>query len=288
MESEEPTKINPYNFNNKLLTIDKVKELFIQYDIIEEPRNLSLYQDAFVHKSYSLKKNEEIIKEMGIVDKPEGALELVEDNNERLEFFGDSIIGLVVAKYVFERFYQENEGFLTKIKTKLVRCDALGYFAKELKFGEYLIISRHIEDKCNGRTSTAILENTFEAFIGAMFLDFNDIEIDSYDFYSGIGFQICEKFLINLIEEKVDFAELIMNNDNHKDTLLKYFQKTYQQPAKFEVLNIELVNNSKLFNVAVYDINNEQIGLGNGSSKKKAEQMASKDALIKLKIIDEC
>ena len=283
----ETTKINPYNFNNTLITLDIIKEMLVKYEIFDEPNDLSIYQNAFIHKSYSKKKNEELIKELGIVDKPEGALELMDVNNETLEFFGDSVIGLIVAKYLFERFPSENEGFLTLMKTKLVRGDALGYFARELKFGEYIIMSRHMDDICNGRTSVSILENTFEAFLGALFLDFNETEIESYSFYSGIGFQICEQFLINLIEEKIDFAELILLNDNYKDQLLKYFQKTHQKSVTYKLISMETLENERNFLVGVLDINGEIISEGCGNSKKKAEQMAAKNTLIKLKVINE-
>ena len=154
-----------------------------------------------------------------IADKPEGALELFDYDSETLEFLGDSVLGVIVAKYLFERFSEEDEGFLTKMRSKLVRGEMLGSLAKMLGFGEYLILSRHIEDKCDGRNSISILEDSFEAFLGAMFLDFN--ETDNYNlmdnFYSGIGYQICEKFIIHFIEDKVDFADLIRTNTNYKD-----------------------------------------------------------------------
>ena len=131
-----------------------------------------------------------------IADKPEGALELFEYNNETLNFSWDAVISTVVARYLLERFHGENEGFLTKMRTKLVNGEMLGNLAKKLGFGNIIIISRHIEDKCNGRTNPNILEDSFEAFIGAMFLDFN--EVDNYNllenFETGIGFQILEKF----------------------------------------------------------------------------------------------
>ena len=172
-----------------------------------------------------------------IAEKPEGALELFDYNSETLEFFGDSVLGMVVAKYLMERFPDENEGFLTKMRSKLVNQDMLAELARKLNFGEFLIISRHIEDKCNGRNATHILEDVFEAFIGAMFLDFN--EVDNYNlmenYYSGIGFQICEKFIVHFIEDKVDFANLIILNTNYKQQIMHYFKENlvnYQDMVK--------------------------------------------------------
>ena len=96
-----------------------------------------------------------------IVDKQEGALPLQENDNERLEFLGDSVLNPTVANYLFHRFPDENEGFYTRVKNRLVCGEALGQFAQEMGFSEYMIISRHIEDKCNGRFSIKLLEDCF-------------------------------------------------------------------------------------------------------------------------------
>jgi ribonuclease III len=282
-DSEIQEKKNPYNFNNKLLTLDFISTILNEFDIDEDPKNLNLYQNAFIHKSYSTTKNP--LDE--IVDKPEGALELMDVDNERLEFLGDSVLGFVVAKYIYERFETENEGFLTRIKTKLVNGEALSYFSRELGFGEYILMSRFVEDKCSGRKSVKILEDVFESFIGALYLDFNETEIKNYDFYSGIGFHVCEKFLINLIESKVDFSDLIKNDYNYKDQLLRYFQKEYHQYPKYKLVSSEQLEGEKLFIVAVVDLEDTVISEGHGSSKKKAEQNASKLSLIKLGVIED-
>ena len=280
MDNYEEKK-NPYNFNNKLISHEFILSILSEFDIDEKPCDMVLYQSAFIHKSYSTKKNP--LEE--IVEKPEGALELMDIDNERLEFLGDSVLGFVIAKYIYERFEDQNEGFLTRIKTKLVNGEALSYFSKELGFGEYILMSRFVEDKCNGRKSVKILEDVFESFLGAMYLDFNDTKISNYDFYSGIGFHVCEKFLINLIESKVDFADLIKNDYNYKDQLLKYFQQTFHKPPKYQLVSSEQHENEKSFTINVLDEKEEILCAGTGSSKKKAEQNGSKNALIKLNII---
>jgi ribonuclease-3 len=277
-------KKNPYNFNNKLITKEFIESVINNYDIYNI-NNLEIYQQAFTHKSYSISKNN--VNE--IVDKPEGALDLQKNDLERIEFLGDSVLGLVIAKYLFERFPQQNEGFLTKLKTKLVNGEALAYFSKELGFGEYILMSRHIEDKCNGRNSTNILEDVLEAFIGALFLDFNTIEIGkcnhNSDFYSGIGFQMCEMFIINLIEEKVNFEELINNDTNYKDQLSKYYHSNYQISVTYKHILCESDGNQKKFVVDAIGQNNKSISRGEGKTKKKAEQNASRNALIDLGIL---
>ena len=241
---------------------------------------------AFIHSSYSKKTPLEIGENVVLASKPEGALELMNEDYERLEFLGDAVVSIVVAKYLYERFPDEDEGFLTKMRTKLVNGEMLGFLASKLGFGEFAIMSRHIEDKCKGRTSQHILEDIFEAFVGAMFLDFN--EIDNYNlldnFYSGIGFQICEKFIMHVIEEHVDFSELILKNNNYKEMLNKYFKETYESAINFSEVSVDGGLNDRLYTINVLDNKNNILGTGIGKSKKKAEQYACKDTLINLNI----
>jgi ribonuclease III len=278
--------VNPYNFNNKLISVNDIHKILQEYDITDTIHSSKLYQMAFVHSSYTKKDPSEIGENVVLASKPEGALELMENDYERLEFLGDAVVSIVVAKYLYERFPDENEGFLTKMRTKLVNGEMLGFLAEKLNFGPFAIMSRHIEDKCNGRTSQHILEDMFEAFVGAMFLDFN--EIDNYNlldnFYSGIGFQICEKFIIHVIEEHVDFSELIIKNNNYKEQLNKYFSETYHTSINFSEASVDGGLNDRLYTVNVLDNKSNIIGTGIGKSKKKAEQYACKDTLIKLKL----
>lgn len=254
--------INPYNFNNKELTIDFVSDILRQYQIIEEPKNLLLYQHAFVHKSYRK------VSDINYVEKPEGALELFDTDYERLEFMGDSILGAVVASYLYERFEGQNEGFLSTMKVKLVRKHALAYFSKELGFAPYIIMSRHTEDINKGRANIDILEDTFEAFLGALYLD--------------LGYNIVFDFMIGLIEDKVDFSELIMTNTNYKGTLTRHYQKMYQQKLSFDIIE----KGMEYCKMGVYDPEKKLIGTGDGVNKKLATQDACKNCLIKLGIVE--
>jgi len=280
--------VNPYNFNNKLITENDIQKILKKYDINDNIHSKKFYQMAFIHSSYTKKAPSEIGENVVLASKPEGALELMDDDYERLEFLGDAVVSVVVAKYLYERFPDENEGFLTKMRTKLVNGEMLGFLASKLGFGEFAIMSRHIEDKCKGRTSQHILEDMFEGFVGAMFLDFN--EIDNYNlldnFYSGIGFQICEKFIMHVIEEHVDFSELILKQSNYKEMLNKYFSDTYDSSINFSDPNVEGGLNDRLYTVNVLDDDNKIMGTGVGKSKKKAEQYACKDTLKNLKIIE--
>jgi ribonuclease III len=293
--------VNPYNFNNKMITENNIKNVLQKYDIDDNIVNLEIYQKAFIHKSYSKKDPTELGENVVIATKPEGALELFEYNNETLEFLGDAVLSAVVARYLFERYYDEHEGFLTKMRSKLVNGEMLGILARKLGFGELIIISRHIEDKCNGRTNPNILEDSFEAFIGAMYLDFN--EVDNYNlldnFYTGIGFQVCEKFLINVYEDLVNFTDLIMTNTNYKEQLGKYFNNTYGHSVRYGELSVTGISTEREYMCCVFVSNYDPTSLGNnekhlesnifvkatGTSRKKAEQAAAKEALLKLDLI---
>jgi dsRNA-specific ribonuclease len=294
--------VNPYNFNNKMIQESDITDILKKYDIDDNIVNLDIYQKAFIHKSYSRKDPKDLGENVEIADKPEGALELFEYNNETLEFLGDAVISTVVARYLLERFHGQNEGFLTKMRSKLVNGEMLGNLAYKMGFGELIIISRHIEDKCNGRTNPNILEDSFEAFIGAMFLDFN--EVDNYNlldnFYTGIGYQMCEKILINIYEDLVNFTELIMTNTNYKEQIGRYFNETYGHSVRYGELLVTGISTEREHTCCVFVPNYDPSKLENGkthdesnifvkatgTSRKKGEQAAAKMALQKLNLID--
>jgi len=277
-------KIYPvYNENNFYITKEIIQNILKKGGITKEINDLSLWQQSFIHKSYcsknDFKKHEKFfgnIDSININDKKyKNILPLQENSNERLEWLGDGIIQAVVAKYLELRFPTQDEGFLTKIRSKLVKTESLSKLALALNFDKYLIISKHIEIICNGRRNARILEDSFEAFVGAMDKEFGDE-----------GFDICKKFIINIIEKEIDITELILNDDNFKDQLMRYYQKMYN--GKFPIYEqkniISTVNDNgivnKKFQMFVRDNDNNIIGIGEARSKKEAEQKAAKEALM--------
>ena len=226
---------------------------------------------------------------MELEEKPEDCLDLQETSNERLEYLGDAILSATVASYLYERFPNEEEGFMTRIRTKLVNGEMLGSLADKMDLNEHLVISRHVEEKCNGRNSVKILEDIFESFIGAIYLDFNETEVEHprLDFYSGLGFQICQVFIISIIEKFVDFSDLILNDYNYKDQLMRYFQQKFKHTPKYKEILIEGPPNNRSFTMCVMKNDNTVLAYGKEKTKKKAEQLASKNALINMGIIEE-
>jgi ribonuclease-3 len=284
IEDKIEKKIYPvYNENNFYITKEIIQSILRKGNINTEINDLSIWQQTFVHKSYcknnDFKKNEKFFGSIDIINEHNNIIPLQNDSNEVLEWLGDGIIQSVAAIYLYKRFKTQREGFLTKIRSKLVKTESLSKLALYLGFDKYLIISKHIEIICNGRKNSRILEDCFEAFIGGMFNVFGS-ENESE------GFTICNKFIINIIEQKIDIIELIVNDDNFKDQLMRFYQKEYN--GKFPIYEqkklVKTINDSGIinrkFHMFVRDINNIIIGEGIARSKKEAEQIAAKDALM--------
>ena len=253
-------KSDPYNFSNFLIQENDILNIMKSLNIQDfKINNLSFYQQAFVHKSYTKLKDYEEFK------KPDNCLPLFDLSYETIEFLGDSLLGTTIAKYLYKRYITFNidEGFLTKLKIRFVCGEQLAFLSKQLNFKKYMIISKHIEENCNGRENMNILEDIFEAFIGAILLDTNNLDL-------------VEQFIIQCIESFVDFSDVILNDNNYKDQILRYFQHNFKIHPTYRTEKQESTN---LFICKIFK-GNEYIQSGEGISKKKAEQAASKNALI--------
>ena len=271
----------PYNNKNILINNDDINKILRTFGIKFKCLNIDIYRKAFVHKSYITRKNENFIT--GNKNCPDNCLPLQEDSYERFEFLGDSVLSTTVANYLYMRYPDQNEGFLTKMRSKLVNGHMLGNLCRKVGLNKWLIISKQIEEN-NGRDNYKILEDIFEAFICAIFIDFNSKKINLKTFHSGIGFQIAEKWIINVLENKIDFADLIKQNKNYKDQLIKYFQHNYINLPSFCETNIEIINNKKIFTIIVKN-DNQVLGTGQSDTKKGAEQIASEKALKYLNVL---
>lgn len=271
----------PYNNKNILINENDVNKILRTFGIRFKCLNINIYRQAFVHKSYITRKNENYVS--GNVNCPDDCLPLQEESYERFEFLGDSVLSTTVANYLYERYPEQNEGFLTKMRSKLVNGHMLGDLCSKVGLNKWIIISKQIEEN-NGRNNYKILEDVFEAFICAIFIDFNKKKMNLKNFESGIGFQIAEKWIINILENKIDFAQLIKQNKNYKDKLIKYFQHNYMIQPTFCETNIEIINNKKLFTIIVKK-DNQVLGTGQSDTKKGAEQIASENALKYLNAI---
>ena len=175
MDNENKFKADPYNPNNKLITSNDIINIMESLNIHDLTiSNLDLYQRAFIHKSYCEMKDYEEYK------KPNNCLELFQISYETLEFIGDSFLGNIIANYLYQRYFighSQVEGFLTKLKIRFVCGEQLAYLSQKLNLGKFMIISKHIEDNCDGRNNIHILEDIFEAFLGALYSDTNNFKL---------------------------------------------------------------------------------------------------------------
>ena len=214
-------------------------------------KNEDLFKQAFVHRSY-LNENKRFPL----------------DQNERLEFLGDAVLELVVTEYLYRK-YKNPEGELTNWRAALVKGEKLSELAEKLQYDHYLYLSRG-EKKGSEKARRLILANTFEAVLGALYLD--------------QGFAACEKFI-----KKHLLGELkgIIENKAYIDAktrLQEYFQDKKGMTPEYFLLEAKGPDHDKYFRIGVR-IEGKKLGFGEGSSKQKAEQAAAHNALENLEQI---
>ena len=170
---QETLVFDPFNPLNKVITEDEIKQILRAYGIDVPIHNIKLYQRAFVHRSYIKRPAiENHQNNISIMPKPDDCLPLYTKSNERLEFAGDGVLECLTKYYLYRRFPKEQEGFMTEKKIALVKNESIGKMAYEMGLHKWYILSKHAESK-QIRTNLKKLGCLFEAFLGAIFLDFN-------------------------------------------------------------------------------------------------------------------
>lgn len=182
---------------------------------------------------------------------------------ERLEFLGDAVLDLIVTEILFEKFEHENEGFLTKLRAKIVRADTLYEFALNLNLNTHLEIGERAAGQ-GIELSKSVLSDVFEAVTAAI--------------YVSKGYETAYGFIEKCIDNYVDFDDVITKIDNYKSLLMEYSQSERLDLPRYSVVSEEGPGHNKTFHVAVY-IGDNKLGEGTGKSKKTAEQQAARIAL---------
>lgn len=184
--------------------------------------------------------------------------------NERIEFLGDSVLSLVVSKYIYSRFYKRPEGELTKIRSSVVCTRTLSLLANKISLGDFLLLGKGQEE--TGRKNVKLLENAFEALLGALFIDSNcDVEVVS-------------KFLLPLIIPYIDAASNDVIGFDYKTSLQQFIQSQGTDKIQYICISESGPDHDKTFSV-VAKLNSNIIGNGIGKTKREAEQNAAKEAL---------
>lgn len=189
-------------------------------------------------------------------------------SNERLEFLGDAVLDLIVTQYLYRKFPKRTEGQLSKIKSILVSKPVLAEVAMDLSLGNLLLINRG-EEKTGGRRRQSILADTFEAIIGAIYLD--------------KGLPVTEEFVHKHLLSKFKKIMQVELYKNYKSVLLEYAQAQSNQLPEYRVLKEEGPDHDKRFVIGVY-LDGKKVGEGSGKSKKTAEQEAARRAIDQLGI----
>ncbi|MGN8225007.1 ribonuclease III [Gracilimonas sp. BCB1] len=187
------------------------------------------------------------------------------DSYERLEFLGDAVLDLIAAEILFNQYPEKDEGFLTKVRAKLVRGETLSDFSKKLGIEDLMELG---ERNGSAKVSKSILADAFESIIAAIYIT--------------KGYQHAFGFVDKVIEENLIIKELINTLDNYKSALLEYAQAEKMPIPQYELINESGPGHNRTFEVKVL-IGDKQLGTGIGKSKKKAEQKAAREALKSIK-----
>jgi ribonuclease-3 len=263
---------NPWNSKNKIIPSSAITAILTKYGVTYRFPDLSLFKQACVHTSY-VDKSEVWAKQeepMVLAERPPNVLPLQKDDNEELEYAGDGLLSGVVATYLKERFSGQGEGFMTNLRTEIVNNDRLGELAKKIGLAPWLIISRHVEDVCDGRSNLRLLGSMFEAWLGAIYYSAGK---------GGKGFEQVQNFITSVMEQHIYFMELITKNNNYKDQLLRWFQAEYHQPPKYKVVHEEGPSHDRVFTMGVLSPTGDVVATSTARNKKEAEQDASRLAL---------
>ena len=235
---------DPYNNLNTEVSLKFLSDILKKYGVPDTVHNINLYKRAFVHKSYCKRpKLDNEVNNITIVEKPGNCIPLKTKSNERLEFLGDGVLECVTKYYLYRRFPKENEGFMTEKKIALVKNETIGRMAYEMGLNRHYILSKNAEEK-KTRTNLKKLGCLFEAFLGALFLDFNKISIHDDDkwfdnvFVTGPGFQIAQIFIENVFEKHINWLELVNNNDNYKNQLQVQLQQAFKVTPIYKEINV--------------------------------------------------
>lgn len=205
------------------------------------PVHARLYEIAFIHRSASLiLPNGEVV------------------NNERLEYLGDAILDAIVADYLFKKFPDKDEGFLTKMRSKMVKRKNLNILAYHIGISKLIISQSNTSNN-----SRHLYGNAFEALIGAIYLD--------------KGFKFTSRFIDKMINRYVDIDKLKESDSDYKSRLIEWAQKNREE-ILFDSKEEQTANHIPMF-ISHVHVTNKELGKGVGKSKKEAEQKASRVAL---------
>lgn len=276
------------NDKNKQLTLNIINSIFEKYNIkykLNENTNIDLFVQALTHPSYSINVDNynEIYNNYKMSSQYNKNMIFVKQTNyERLEFLGDSFIKPVISSYIYFRYPDAQEGFMSTLRTKIESTKTLAYFSKCLGLDKFILLSQTLEQEGN-RQDEKILEDCFEAFIGALYI--NDTCGILSNNSSNI-FNVIKELTIKLIEHELNLTEFITDR-NYKDELNRYCHKEKYPLPRYKTSQIKTIFNEetskqeKMYFIVV-EVNGKTYGPTQHTSKKIAEQNAAQLAITDL------
>ena len=212
-------------------------------------KNKAILNQALTHKSYANEKDK-----------------MASGDNERLEFLGDSVLGIVVSKILYDECPDNDEGILTRYKSQLVSGSTLGRIAKNLKIGDFLLLGKG-EDASGGRKHASNLLCALEAIIGALYLD-GDLKA-------------AVRFIDNVFKTEIELVKEGKGSKDYKSVLQQLALKKFKTMPSYKIISEIGPDHKKHFIVEAL-ISGKRYGIGSGYNKKSAEQASAKEALSAL------
>lgn len=282
-----------YNINpeNRLITKEFINDIMVRFGIndkrkqIYKVNNLDYFITATTHKTYSLDVSEEeynTIKEMYYLNYPDSNHVFIQNTNyERLEFIGDSIIKPILTDYITSYFINQNEGFLSKLRSRLEKTQFFSNLTKLLNLKDYILISRQYEETDTRNTNLSIMEDVFEAFIGALYLDAKEQKDCGY------AFKVIHDLIYNIFESdtfNLDLRKMSID-DNYKDKLNSFCNMNKLPQPVYKLKDVQSITSKRGNNMYKYNeytvlvIVREFEAIGKSKTKKDAEQKAALNML---------
>jgi ribonuclease-3 len=261
---------SPYNPANRWFQEKDIHKVLHKHGLPHyKVRNPRVFQTAMVHTTY-VRRTEYTTPDgqpAQLAPCPSGVMPLQDESYECLEFEGDSVLGVCVATYLRKKYPERKQGFLTDARKVLVNNECIGGLSKQIGLDKFYVISRHNEESpaIAGRNNLKKLGDIFEAFLGALWTD------------CGNRFNIVYTFVTSVMEAYLDIEDVINETTNYKDLFQKYCQREMKCTPSYVMLSND--PKTSTIRVAVCDADGKHLAYGVGPTRKKAEQMAARDAL---------
>lgn len=235
--------------SNQLNNVSECQEALKEYDI--EFSKVDILEKALIHPTYAYEKK-------------------LEENNQRLEFLGDTVLGFIICEYLYLTYPEKKEGDLAKIKSMIVSGETLAVAGRAFKLYNYMLMGKG-EENIGGRYKDSVIADAMEAVIAAIYLE--------------CGYEKVKNFILTLLVPLLE--ELLVNGfKDYKTVLQELLQKDYKKSVTYKVLEENGPDHNKSFTIGVF-WQEELIALGRGKSKKEGERSGAKLALDYFKQLEE-